>query len=89
MHGERGTLQYEEDKRKYVGGFKSGAKHGTGEYYFPNGSRCVRVCLVWCVCGVGARDVRARGPRTAHLHPTPKPPIDEQPSMVLNHPRKQ
>jgi hypothetical protein len=39
MHGEQGTLQYEEDKRKYVGGFKNGAKHGKGEYYFPNGSR--------------------------------------------------
>ncbi len=41
MHGESGTLQYEEDKRKYVGGFRNGAKHGKGEYYFPNGSRCV------------------------------------------------
>lgn len=39
MHGDKGTLQYEEDKRRYVGGFRSGAKHGKGEYYFPNGSR--------------------------------------------------
>lgn len=53
MHGERGTLQYEEDKRKYVGGFKSGAKHGTGEYYFPNGSRCVFLFVCQDVCGRG------------------------------------
>ena len=38
MDGE-GTLTYEEEKRKYVGGFKQGLKHGKGEYYFPNGSR--------------------------------------------------
>ena len=34
-----GVLDYDEDKRKYVGGFLAGLKHGKGEYYFPNGSR--------------------------------------------------
>jgi antitoxin component YwqK of YwqJK toxin-antitoxin module len=38
MEGE-GILTYEEEKRKYVGSFKKGLKHGEGEYYFPNGSR--------------------------------------------------
>lgn len=35
----RGVFDYEEDKRKYVGEFKAGLKHGKGEYYFANGSR--------------------------------------------------
>lgn len=64
MHGERGTLQYDEDKRKYVGGFKNGAKHGQGEYYFPNGSRCVR--RLTCVCGCWRR--LARWKRLGFIH---------------------
>lgn len=38
MDGQ-GVFDYDEDKRKYQGGFRQGLKHGKGEYYFPNGSR--------------------------------------------------
>jgi antitoxin component YwqK of YwqJK toxin-antitoxin module len=42
-----GTFYYEEDKRKYVGHFRNGLKHGQGEYYFPNGSRCVACSIFY------------------------------------------